>query len=62
MGRYVSKSLSSVLPELAQPLMRFDWQWLRPWARLSDHPNPLASDEKLIEDVWKWCEDQVANI
>ncbi|TEB33151.1 NAD(P)-binding protein [Coprinellus micaceus] len=36
--------------------------WLRPWARLSDHPNPLASDEKLIEDVWKWCEDQVANI
>ncbi|TEB33119.1 NAD(P)-binding protein [Coprinellus micaceus] len=37
-------------------------QWLKPWARVGQHPNPLARDERLAKELWEWCEAQVANI
>ncbi|KAJ3530469.1 hypothetical protein NMY22_g8559 [Coprinellus aureogranulatus] len=37
-------------------------KWMIPWARVAEHPNPLAHDDKLGDELWRWCEDQVANI
>ena len=38
-----------------------DMQYLKPWARYG-RPNPIAEDNKATQELWKWCEDQVANI
>ncbi|RXW24428.1 hypothetical protein EST38_g1426 [Candolleomyces aberdarensis] len=36
-------------------------KYLIPWARIGTG-NPVLNDEKLGADLWKWFEDQVANI
>ncbi|TEB39776.1 NAD(P)-binding protein [Coprinellus micaceus] len=41
---------------------KLNGKWLRPWARVGNNPNPLTRDEKLAEELWKWCEEQVENI
>ncbi|KAH6912848.1 hypothetical protein BKA70DRAFT_1265223 [Coprinopsis sp. MPI-PUGE-AT-0042] len=39
----------------------FNGKYLIPWARVGK-PNPLALDEKLGADLWKWLEEQVENV
>ncbi|TEB20909.1 NAD(P)-binding protein [Coprinellus micaceus] len=41
---------------------KLNGKWMRPWARHGEHPSRLAHDKQLAEQVWQWCEDQVANL
>ncbi|TFK24389.1 NAD(P)-binding protein [Coprinopsis marcescibilis] len=36
-------------------------KYLVPWARLGE-PNPLALDESLRDELWKWLEEQVESV
>ncbi|PPQ73153.1 hypothetical protein CVT26_014819 [Gymnopilus dilepis] len=37
-------------------------KFLVPWARVGPTPKGAVKDSKIGEEVWKWCEEQVANV
>jgi NAD(P)-dependent dehydrogenase (short-subunit alcohol dehydrogenase family) len=41
--------------------LQFNGKYLMPWARVGTELPP-AVDDQAAEDLWGWCEDQVANI
>lgn len=45
----------------AHPLMCLLSQYLIPWARVGK-ASAASYDPKLGEELWTWCEEQVANV